>query len=386
MATPTNGPPKAVPPPVTKRVQETLLAKKADIEKLCSRWLTADQLFKISLNCIAKTPKLLECTASSLVQSIITFAEWGLHPNPQTGLCYLVPYRDNKSGTVTATPMLGYRGMIELARRSGQVIDVEARIVREGEPFICKFGFMPQLEHHPGWDSEGEVVGVYAIARLKEGSPHVELMSPEQVERIRARSKSANDGPWKNDWEEMAKKTVVRRMMKYLPLTGELADALEKEGEVVEGAVTSRGGGGNILTPTFTQAPPAARRPELPEDSHQQTVESSARPEPVPVVDDQEELEVVELLPETDLRKPQMGFTPVTIPPPVLGPSLDLTKAPTEIADQLIGYLRAASSRKQLQGLNALTEKVPTQVEQQRVAKVYLECSTTLRAKEQAPR
>jgi recombination protein RecT len=137
------GPAKPSPTSRGKEVLAILDQRKDEIGKLIQTTLSPDALFRISINCISRTPKLQECTALSLVQCIITFAEWGLHPNPALGLCYMVPYKQ------TATPMLGYRGMLELARRSGTVAKIEADVVREGDHLVDVRGFNPSSSTRP---------------------------------------------------------------------------------------------------------------------------------------------------------------------------------------------------------------------------------------------
>jgi phage RecT family recombinase len=242
-----------------KEVLNILEARKDEIAKLIQTTLSPDALFRISINCISRTPKLQECTALSLVQCIITFAEWGLHPNPALGLCYMVPYKQ------TATPMLGYRGMLELVRRSGTVAKVEAEVVRKGDHFVDVRGFNAVFEHTPTWDvklnqkghpDNSDVVGAYAIATLKDGLFQVVRLSCAEIEFIRSRSKASEDGPWVTDWAEMAKKTALRRLSKFLSFSPEDGDALEKDGDVIDGEVMAK-----------TQAPPVRSVPKLAADT-----------------------------------------------------------------------------------------------------------------------
>jgi recombination protein RecT len=161
------------------------------------------------------------------------------------GQFYLVPF-----GNV-ATPIIGYRGLLELARRSGQISSIRAVVVYEKDTFKLTEGIEQTIHHerYLGGDA-GKPVYVYAVARLKDNSVQVEVMSRAQVEAIRARSRSGTNGPWVTDWEEMAKKTVFRRLAKWLPLASERFEkALEMDnddyvdGEVVGEAVTSEAAG-----------------------------------------------------------------------------------------------------------------------------------------------
>lgn len=214
------------------QVRDLLEANKAELAKVMPRHVTPDRLLKVAVYCISKTPKLQECTPASLIACIKQCAELGLEPGGALGLAYLVPFNDKKSGTVICTLIIGYRGFIELARRSGQLSQIEAHVVHENDTFEVEFGLDPKLSHTPKLSgSAGRPLLVYAIARLKDGGKHVEVMTWEAVQAIRRRSRSADTGPWVTDEEEMARKTVLRRAAKYLPLSPELADALTVDSE-----------------------------------------------------------------------------------------------------------------------------------------------------------
>lgn len=208
-------------------------ARKAKMAAVLPKHLTADRMIKVALNSIAKVPDLQKCTAASLMQCIITCAELGLEPGGALGHAYLVPFAG------TCTLIIGYRGFIELARRSGQLAQIEARVVYENDDFEMEFGLNMKLRHVPIMDGEpGAARFVYCIARLKDGSTHVEVMTRKEVEAIRNRSRSGSKGPWVSDWGEMAKKTAVRRAAKYLPLSAELARAVEHDdGDYIDGEV-----------------------------------------------------------------------------------------------------------------------------------------------------
>ncbi len=96
--------------------------------------------------------------------------------------------------------------MIDLARRSGQIASLSARVVREGDDFSFEFGLEEKLVHRPGENEDAPVTHVYAVARLKDGGTQFEVMTRKQIELVRAQSKAGNNGPWVTHWEEMAKK------------------------------------------------------------------------------------------------------------------------------------------------------------------------------------
>ncbi len=209
----------------------------SELQKVLPKHLTLERLLKVALYCIDKTPKLQECSPQSLVACIKQCAELGLEPGGALGLAYLVPYGQ------ACTLIIGYRGLIELARRSGKLSQIEAHVIHANDDFKVEFGLEPVLRHIPKLDGpEGAPKAVYCVARMADGSKHVEVMTWEAVQKIKGRSKSSGSGPWLTDEEEMARKTVVRRAAKYLPLSPELADAfMADDNEFVDAEVVTPG-------------------------------------------------------------------------------------------------------------------------------------------------
>lgn len=222
---------KALAPRSTTQELGALLNRdttKAAMASLVPRHLNAERLTKVALNCVAKTPALQGCSVASLYQCVITASELGLEPGGALGHAYLVPYGQ------TCTLIIGYRGLVELMRRSGDLSNIRAVIVRKGDRFDYEEGLSPKLTHKPVVGSMEPMELVYAVATLKDGSQQFELMSRAQVEAIRAKSKAGKGGPWVDHFDEMAKKTVIRRISKLLPMSSEVADAIEKDGDMVD--------------------------------------------------------------------------------------------------------------------------------------------------------
>ena len=136
--------------------------------------------------------------------------------------------------------IIGYKGMIDLARRSGQVLSLNAYAVREGDDFSFQLGLKPDIHDVPSLEADRikkPITYVYAVATLQGGGYQFEVMSRAEVEAVRAKAKSKNI--WNTYFEEMAKKTVIRRLFKYLPVSIEAleitnADAKREAGEKVE--------------------------------------------------------------------------------------------------------------------------------------------------------
>lgn len=179
----------------------------------------------------SKTPGLLDCTPLSVVQAVMQAAQLGLDPTGTLGSGYLVPFKK------TCTFIPGYRGLIDLARRSGQIISIEAHPVFDGEDFVCEWGLEAKLVHKPKFltEEQGKLKYVYAVAKLRDGGVQWEVMAKSQVDTVRAQSKASGSGPWVSHYVQMALKTVIRRMVKYLPMSTELARALEIDDAVEAG-------------------------------------------------------------------------------------------------------------------------------------------------------
>jgi recombination protein RecT len=221
----------------TETLADLLRARKDSIAQLVPAHLTPERLMRVAVNCVAKSPQLQQCTPTSLLQSVLVAAELGLEPGGPLGHLYLVPYK------TTCTPVIGYRGFLELSRRSGELASVRAVVVREKDKFALEEGIDQTIQHVPYLDGDaGGVRYVYAVAKLRDGSVLVEVMSRHQVDAIRTRSRSGNNGPWATDYDEMARKTVFRRLAKWLPLSSErFARALEADdADYVDGEVVAQ--------------------------------------------------------------------------------------------------------------------------------------------------
>lgn len=138
------------------------------------------------------------------------------------GQCYLVPFYNKKTQSYDVQFVLGYKGMIDLARRSGVITNIYAHEVREKDEFSYCYGLNPQLNHVPALTERGDILGFYAVAHLKDGGHLFQYLSVEDVEKRKDRSKAKEYGPWQSDYEEMGKKTVLRHMWKYLPVSVEI--------------------------------------------------------------------------------------------------------------------------------------------------------------------
>ena len=207
------------------------------IEKALPRHISIERLMKVALTAITKQPELLDCDPNTFMLALMGAGQLGLEPNTPLGSAYLVPFFNSKRGVKEIQLIPGYRGLIELARRSGEIASIEARVVYENDSFEFSFGLEPKLVHTPTLSERGSMRLVYAVARLKgEGNqPIVEVMTKTDIDKIKAKSKAGNSGPWVDHYDEMARKTVVRRLCKYLPLSIELATAIDLDNAAAMG-------------------------------------------------------------------------------------------------------------------------------------------------------
>ena len=217
---------------------ETQIEKKQDIGSILSvlqsdgfkkqislalpRHLNADRMCRIALTEVRKNQGLLNCDRNSLLGAIVQCSQLGLEPGNNLGHAYLLPYGRE------CNLIIGYKGLIDLARRSGQIISINAREVRENDEFEIEYGIDEKLKHIPSMEDRGNLIGFYAIAKLKDGGHQFEYMTLSEINKIKDTSKSAKSrmSPWNDYYEEMAKKTVIRRLFKYLPVSIEIQRAI----------------------------------------------------------------------------------------------------------------------------------------------------------------
>lgn len=200
-----------------------------EIQKAVPKHIDPGRMVRAILTVFARTPKLLDCTPASVMGAVMQAANYGLELDPNMGQAYLVPYK------TTCQLIIGYQGMITMALRVREVKSVVARCVYEKDYFEHELGLDEVLIHKPHrGEDRGALVAVYAVAKLqsdgdREPTPIFEVMWRDQVDAIRKRSRASGDGPWVTDYDAMARKTVIRRIAKFLPKSSELAAVVDRE-------------------------------------------------------------------------------------------------------------------------------------------------------------
>lgn len=241
----------AMPASRRKTVQDLINEQRTEIARALPKHMDADRLARVVLTVLKTNPKLLEASPQSLLAALMLSAQLGLEPGP-LGHCYFVPFRNK--GQTEVQWILGYKGIIDLARRSGQLLSIESREVCRNDHFEFEYGLDDKLIHRPCIDRErGPVIAFYGIARFKDGGWYIHVLSKADVDGHRARSRSPESGPWATDYIPMGRKTVIRAMAPFLPLNVESARAFAADERVHRDTVPDLDAMGPILDVTPTE-------------------------------------------------------------------------------------------------------------------------------------
>ena len=219
-----------------KTMQSYIKTMSGEIEKALPSVITPERFTRMVLSAISANPKLGSCTPTSFLGAMMSAAQLGLEPNTPLGQAYILPFFNN--GTLEAQFQLGYKGLIDLAYRSGEVEVVQAQVVYENDEFECEYGLDPKLAHRPAASNRGKAVKVYAMFKTKTGGFGFEVMSMDDI-RVHAEKYSkaykSSFSPWKTSFEEMAKKTVLKRVLKYAPLKSDFVKAVVQDETIKNG-------------------------------------------------------------------------------------------------------------------------------------------------------
>lgn len=269
--------------PVKVQDTPTALTKilQANMRQLTSvlpKHITPERMARVSLSTIRRNPKLCECAPETLFMAIIEASTLGLEIDSR-GLAYLVPFKNKKTQTYDVQLMPGYKGMVDLAYRSGKVQSIQAAVVGENDKFDYALGLKPRLEHVPNLKGRGQIIAAYAVAIMKDGAAQFEVMSLEELEKVRNSSQARDYGPWVDWTDQMYIKTVLKRLCKLLPLSPEIQRAV-----VLDDAVDA--GVAQVFGETLDQsllnipAPEVTPAPAIEQQSSEAAVEMELAPEP----------------------------------------------------------------------------------------------------------
>jgi recombination protein RecT len=197
-------------------------AMKKQIAAALPKHCSPERMARVAITALMRIPKLAECDQKSFFQALMQLSSWGLEPDGRRA--HLIPFRNNKLGITECQLIIDYKGLVELAYNSGQVSSIHADVVCENDDFEYDQG---QITRHriDLKKPRGKMYAVYAKVVLVNNVTKCEVLGKDEVDAIRARSRSGNNGPWVSDYNEMAKKTAFRRLTKWLPLSAEVREA-----------------------------------------------------------------------------------------------------------------------------------------------------------------
>lgn len=217
--------------------------------------LTAERFIRVAITALTRTPKLAECEPSSFFKCLLDLSSLGIEPDGRRA--HLIPRNNRRRGVVECTLIVDWKGLVELAKRSGDVSVWRAELLCANDEFDWVNG---EATHRIDWRRpRGDVQAVYSFVKQSNGDVDIEVLTLADIDAARRRGGSADDGPWVTDWAEMAKKTAIRRHSKRLTLSPEIHDLLEAEvekeatGRVIPKAVVPTG-----FLPSLPAAAPAA--------------------------------------------------------------------------------------------------------------------------------
>lgn len=202
-----------------------LIQAKSKMSVLLPKHITAERMCRLALGDLRLDAKLRDAAyknPESLVYSVMIASQLGLEVGKARGHCYLVPFRNKNTGKPEVTPIPGYKGLIHLARQSGEISALSCYLVYANDAFKIELGTQENVLHVPKLDGDrGNIRLVYALAKFTAGGHHFDWMSIADVEKIRKRSKQPDGELWGNNYEEAVRKTMVRRICKMLPSSNE---------------------------------------------------------------------------------------------------------------------------------------------------------------------
>ncbi|MDE5581991.1 MAG: recombinase RecT [Treponemataceae bacterium] len=206
--------------------------------------ITPERMARIAMTALSKSELLSQSTRNSFLGALLTSAQLGLECNTPLGQAYLIPYTNKKTGRVETQFQLGYQGMLDLCYRTNQYKTIQARVVYKGDEFDYSYGFNENLRHIPHGKTKDPVF-VYAYYELISGGRAFEVMSWKEVltfaEKYSQSVKNKKSSPWESDTEAMAKKTVLKKVMKYAPKSVEIANAVARDSGVLSANVIQDG-------------------------------------------------------------------------------------------------------------------------------------------------
>ena len=210
-------------------IADMVKAMEPEIKRALPSVLTPERFTRMALSALNNTPKLAECTPMSFLAALMNAAQLGAEIGP-LGMAYLIPVKNR--GIFECQFQLGYKGLIDLAYRNEHMQSIEAHTIYANDEFHYELGLDPMLKHVPAWENRGEIIGFYAVYKLDNGGVQFEVMSKADIDRYAAtfsKAFSSDYSPWKTNYESMAKKTVIKQLLKYAPIKSDFRKAISMD-------------------------------------------------------------------------------------------------------------------------------------------------------------
>ena len=233
---PAKTPPKTLAGYKSGDVSTLLNAYKLQIAQAIPKHLTAERVIQLATTVITRNQDIKTCTPESVIGAVMNAAMLGLDITPQFGQAYFIPRNNSKINAKECTFMVGYRGWVQLFRRSGEISTIYAEVVREGDDFQVEYGLDNKLIHKPNLSKRGKLIAVYAVVKYKDGGYNFSVLTEADVLARKCRSQAAQNGassPWTTDPEAMWKKSAIRSLIPYIPASVEMLKAAVTDGAVI---------------------------------------------------------------------------------------------------------------------------------------------------------
>lgn len=268
------------------QIAQALQAWGGNLQMTLPKHLTPDRFIQMATSIIAKNPAIAECSAQSVIGAILQASILGFPPVEALGYCYFVPFNNKRPGGEWVKEIqfqIGYKGFMDLARRSGKIETIHAFVVVEGDEFDYALGLNPTITHKPCGEvakpDGSNIRFAYAVVKYRDGGFGFEVLPKARIEQLRMRSPMARNGltgAWKTDYESMAKAKAIKQLAKSMPLTIDAMSTLASDERVIH-ADNFREGALDIDATEVVDAVEADDRQPTAEERVQQEIEREER-------------------------------------------------------------------------------------------------------------
>ena len=211
-------------------ISDMIKVMEPEIKRALPKVITPERFTRMALSALNITPQLKECNPVSFLAALMNAAQLGLEPNTPLGQAYLIPYKNK--GVLECQFQIGYKGLIDLAYRNPQMQIIQAQAVYEHDYFEYELGLNPKLVHRPAMEDRGDIRLFYGLFKLTNGGFGFEVMSKTYMDAYAkeySKSFDSSCSPWKSNYTDMARKTVIKQALKYAPIKTEFRKALSTD-------------------------------------------------------------------------------------------------------------------------------------------------------------